>query len=119
MATGLVIHISSGDDRHTEILSDDSVRIGASESCDLRLRSSSLPKEAANTVLLELGRKNGSYRVTDFDAALPLTLNGQPVNSGNELHDGEAIRIGDSGVWRHFSPVPDLPPGVQQASRET
>ena len=86
MSTGLVIHISSGDDRHTEILSDDSVRIGASESCDLRLRSSSLPKTAANTVLLELSRKNGSYRVTDFDPAVALTLNGQPVNTNHHCN---------------------------------
>ena len=94
MSTGLVIHISSGDDRHTEILSDDSVRIGASESCDLRLRSSSLPKTAANAMVLELSRKNGSYRVTDFDPALSLTLNGEPVNAGNEIHDGDELRIG-------------------------
>jgi len=119
MATGLVIHISSGDDRHTEILSDDSVRIGASENCDLRLRSSSLPKNAANTVMLELGRKNGSYRVTDFDAALALTLNGEPVNSGNEIHDGDELRIGDSEVVLHFFPVRDLPAVVPQAARET
>src|SRR5678816_370272 len=105
MATGLVIHISSGDDRHTEILSDDSVRIGASESCDLRLRSSSLPKTAANTVLLELSRKNGAYRVSDFDPGQLLTLNGQPVNSGNEIRDGDELRIGDSKVVLHFYPV--------------
>lgn len=119
MSTGLVIHISSGDDRHTEILSDDSVRIGASESCDLRLRSSSLPKTAANTVLVELSRKNGSYRVTDFDPAQALTLNGEPVNSGNEIHDGDELRIGDSEVVLHFFPVRDLPAVVPQASRET
>ena len=119
MSTGLVIHISSGDDRHTEILSDDSVRIGASESCDLRLRSSSLPKTAANTVLLELSRKNGSYRVTDFDPALALTLNGQPVDPGNEIRDGDELRIGDSELVLHFYPVRDLPAVVPQAARET
>src|SRR4029078_12991815 len=95
MSTGLVIHISSGDDRHTEILSDDSVRIGAAESCDLRLGSSSLPKTAANTVLLKLSRKNGSYLVTGFDPAQALTLNGEPVDSGNEIRDGDELRIGD------------------------
>jgi S1-C subfamily serine protease len=119
MATGLVIHISSGDDRHTEILSDDSVRIGASESCDLRLRSSSLPKTAANTVLLELSRENGSYRVTDFDPAQALTLNGEPVNSGNEIRDGDELRIGDSELVLHFYPVRDLPAVVPQTGRET
>jgi len=119
MATGLVIHISSGDDRHTEILSDDSVRIGASESCDLRLRSSSLPKTAANTILLELSRQNGSYRVTDFDPAQALTLNGQPVNSEDEIRDGDELRIGDSELVLHFYPVRDLPAVVPQAARET
>src|ERR1044072_3731872 len=119
MSTGLVIHISSGDDRHTEILSDDSVRIGASESCDLRLRSSSLPKTAANSVLLELISKNGSYRVTDFDPAQALTLNGQPVDSGNEIHDGDELRIGESEIVLHFYPVRDLPAVLPQASRET
>jgi S1-C subfamily serine protease len=119
MSTGLVIHISSGDDRHTEILSDDLVRIGASESCNLRLRSSSLPKSAANTVLLELSRQNGSYRVTDFDPAPALTLNGQPVNSGNEIRDGDELRISDSELVLHFYPVRDLPAVVPQPSRET
>src|SRR5688572_6878870 len=118
MATGLVIHISSGDDRHTEILSDDSVRIGASENCDLRLRSSSLPKTANNDVLLVLSRENGSYRVTDFNSAVPLTLNGQPLNSGNEIHDGDEFRIGDSELVLHFYPVRALP-AVVPAARET
>src|SRR5829696_5635915 len=119
MATGLVIHISSGDDRHTEILSDDSVRIGASESCDLRLRSASLPKTANNSVLLELSRANGSYRVTDFDSAVPLTLNGQPVNPGSEIRDGDEFRILDSEVVLHFYPVRALPAIVPAAARET
>lgn len=114
MATGLVIHISSGDDRHTEILSDDSVRIGASENCDLRLRSSSLPKPANNSVLLELSRANGSYRVSDFSSAVPLTLNGQPVSSGSPIHDGDEFRIGDSELVLHFYPVRDLPAVVQR-----
>ena len=39
MATGLVIHISSGEDRHTEILTDERVRIGNGESADLKLRA--------------------------------------------------------------------------------
>src|SRR5215216_508686 len=119
MATGLVIHISSGDDRHTEILTDDSVRIGASESCDLRLRSSSLPKSAANTVLLELNRKNGSYRVTDFDAAVSLTQNGEPVSSGTEIRDGDEFRLAESDIVLHFFPVRDLPAVVPQSPRET
>ncbi len=119
MATGLVIHISSGDDRHTEILSDDSVRIGASEGCDLRLRSSSVPKTAENRVLLELSRANGSYHVSDFDPTFALTLNGEPVAAGNEIRDGDEVRLKDSELILHFFPVRDLPAIVPASSRET
>ena len=118
MATGLVIHISSGDDRHTEILTDDSVRIGTSESCDLRLRSSSLPKTVANTVLLELSRANGSYRVSSSDASIPLMLNGEAVAIGAEINDGDELRIDDSELLLHFYPVRSLPAVVPAASRE-
>ena len=119
MATGLVIHISSGEDRHTEILSDDSIRIGTSENCNLRLRASTLPKSAANAVLLELTRSNGSYRVTDVDPVIPLTLNGQPVTSGGEINDGDELRIDDSELILHFFPVRALPAVVPGTQRET
>src|SRR6185503_8967767 len=119
MATGLVIHISSGEDRHTEILSDDNIRIGASETCDVRLRSSSLPKGAANTVLLELTRKNVSYRVADFDQSVSITQNGEPVSVGNEIRDGDEFRIDGSDILLHFFPVRELPAVVPGAPRET
>src|SRR5215510_4859443 len=119
MATGLVIHISSGEDRHTEILSDDSIRIGTSENCNLRLRSSSLPKNAANTVLLELSRANGSYLVSGLDPAVPLTLNGEPISSGAEINDGDELRIADSELILHFFPIRSLPAVVPGSPRET
>lgn len=119
MATGLVIHISSGDDRHTEILTNDNVRIGASDTCDLRLRSSSVPKTLADTVLLELTRSNGSYRVTNFAQIVPLTLNGKPVSQGAEIRDGDEVRLADGDLLLHFFPVRALPAVVPAASRET
>ena len=119
MATGLVIHISSGEDRHTEILTDDNIRIGTTEGCDLRVRASSLPKTAADAVLLDLARSNGAYRVVDFDHALPVTLNGAPVNNGAEIRDGDEMRVGDSELVLHFYPVRALPAVVPAATRET
>ena len=118
MATGLVIHISSGDDRHTEILTDDQIRIGACDTCDLRLRSSSLPKTLANTVLLELTQANGSYCVSDFAPDVPVTLNGKPVAAGAEIHDGDEVRVDGGDLLLHFFPVRALP-AVVPASRET
>ena len=119
MATGLVIHISSGDDRHTEILTDDQIRIGACDNCDLRLRSSSLPKTLANTVLLELSRTNGSYRVVGFAPEVPVTLNGNPISQGEEIRDGDEVRVADGDLLLHFFPVRALPAVVPAGSRET
>ena len=80
MASGLVIHISSGEDKHTEILTDEQIRIGRTEDCDLRLRASDLPRPSEDAgVVLELGRTNGYYRVTDFDHSLEITHNGKPL----------------------------------------
>ncbi|HEX5966345.1 MAG TPA: trypsin-like peptidase domain-containing protein [Pyrinomonadaceae bacterium] len=119
MANGLVIHISSGDDRHTEILTDEQIRIGACDNCDLRLRSSSLPKELANTVLLELTRANGSYRVASFETSVPVTLNGEAIVAGADIHDGDEVRVADGDLVLHFYPVRALPAVVPPGSRET
>src|ERR1044071_8273286 len=120
MATGLVIHISSGEDRHTELLTDDDIRIGTTESCDLRLRASTLPKDGTNAVLLELARSNGgAYRVASVNETLPVTLNGETVETGAEIRDGDEMRVGDSDLLVHFYPVRDLPAVIPAAARET
>ena len=119
MATGLVIHISSGEDRHTEILTDDNIRIGTTETANLRLRTSSLPREAANSVLLELTRANGNYRVTNVDQALAVMLNGEHMRAGDDIRDGDEVRFGDSELILHFYPVRALPAVVPAAARET
>ncbi len=119
MATGLVIHISSGDDRHTEILTDDRILIGTSDGCDLRLRSSALPKGSNNGPVLELVRSDGTYLVDRFDAALSPTKNGSQLTAGDALADGDEIRIADSELVLQFFPVRALPAVVQGTARET
>ena len=119
MATGLVIHISSGDDKHTEILTGEQIRIGKSELCDLRLRSSDLPSvPGAGDVVLEVGRATGAYRINDFDPLLDLTLNGQPIRNDVELKDGDEVRIKPSNLTLHFFPIRSLP-AVIPAVHET
>jgi serine protease Do len=109
MSTGQVIHISTGDDRHTEILTDERVRIGSSEAADLRLRASSLPRSATSGVILELFRSNGSYQVDSFDQAAELTLNGKSFQAGAEIHDGDELRMEGSDLVLKFFPVRALP----------
>lgn len=119
MATGLVIHISSGDDKHTEILTDERIRIGSSEDCGLRLRASSLPKNGSNGCLLELARTGAAYHITSFDSSLSPTKNGNAIVAGDEILDGDEIRLPDSILALQFFPIRSLPAVVPSSAHET
>jgi serine protease Do len=115
MASSLVIHIAAGEDKHTEVLSQDRIRIGASEDCDLRLRSSSLPmNEHAGGLVLELARTNGHYRIKDFDQSLDLRHNGKPLSVNAKIKDGDEVRCEPVNLALSFFPVRDLPAIIGQ-----
>ena len=110
MASSLVIHIAAGEDKHTEVLSQDRIRIGAGEDCDLRLRASSLPSDlSAGGIVLELARANGHYRVKDFDQNLNLTHNGKPLSLNAKIKDGDEVRCEPGLLALSFFPVRNLP----------
>lgn len=120
MATGLVIHISSGDDKHTEVLTGERLRIGNCDDCDLRLRASALPKRPeGDGLVLELAGRNGSYSVVGFDPDLNLTLNGQPLETNVKIKDGDELRIADSILALQFFPLRALPAVIPNSSKET
>src|SRR5437660_3942569 len=120
MATGLVIHISAGKDKHTEVLTDEHIRIGSRDDCDLRLRMSFLPKStAADGVVLELARTNGYYRVVGFDESLALTQNGSPLETNAEIKDGDEVAIQGSDLALQFFPIRSLPAVVSAPAHET
>src|SRR5918993_1146868 len=110
MATGLVIHISSGIDKHTEVLTEERIRIGNCDDCEVRLRSSAFPVSAAtNEPLLELTRSNGSYKITALDNALPFTHNGKPLQAESAIEDGDEVALKDSELAFQFFPIRSLP----------
>ena len=119
MATGLVIHIASGKDKHTQVLTDEVVRIGSSDDCAVRLRSASLPKRSdENISALELERRNGSYVVTGFDQSLDLKLNGNALEFNETIEDGDELRIDDSPLLITFYPIRSLPAVVGTSAHE-
>ncbi|HEX8494880.1 MAG TPA: trypsin-like peptidase domain-containing protein [Pyrinomonadaceae bacterium] len=119
MAGGLVIHIAAGDDRHTEIVSQDRVRIGASADCDLQLRASALTTSPiAPGVALELTRTNGHYRVTEFNPSLGITQNGEPLIEDARIAEGDEFRFSSSNLALQFFPVNALP-ALVRSGRET
>src|SRR6185503_17601751 len=103
MASGLVIHISSGKDKHTQVLTDEHVRIGSSDDCAVRLRASSLPKRSdENRAALELERRDGSYVVSALDESLNFKLNGDALKFDEPIEDGDELRIDDSPLLITF-----------------
>jgi S1-C subfamily serine protease len=114
MASSLVIHIAAGEDKHTEVLSQDRIRIGVSEDCELRLRSSSLPANDAGGLVLELARTNGHYRIKDFDQSLDLRHNGKPLSVNAKIKDGDEVRCEPVNLALSFFPVRDLPAIIGQ-----
>jgi serine protease Do len=119
MATGLVIHISSGKDKHTEVFTDERIRIGSSEDSDLRVRSSFLPKDTkGDGLVIELGRTEGVYRVISFAESLGLIKNNQPLELGAEIEDGDELTIAESDLALQFFPIRSLPAVIKPPAHE-
>lgn len=106
MAGGLVVHISNGQERHTEVLSQERVLIGPGEGCHIRLGSDLLTD---SNVMLELTRQNGHFRVQEFDPEIGITLNGRPLTRGAKIDDGDELRFAAFDVSMQFFPVGNLP----------
>ena len=106
MAGGLVVHITNGDERRTEVLPQDRILIGPGEGCHIRLGTELL---SDSDILLELNRDNGGYRVGEFDPEIGVTLNGRPLARGSKIDDGDELRFGAFDVAMQFFPVGNLP----------
>lgn len=120
MTDGLVIHIATGLDKHTEVLTQERIRIGAGTDCHLRLSPSALPPNGSKGMVLELGRTNGYYRVVDFDPTLEITHNGERLENYSKIDDGDEVRIGsNSRLLLTFFPVGGLPAVVSGPRTET
>src|SRR5437588_4482600 len=102
---GLVIHISSLNDRSTEVVMRDRITIGVSEECDVKIRLSEPVAARTNGAVIELARTNGVYRIAAYDSNLDVTLNSRPIKSNKAIDDGDEIWIGPSGPSIHFFPI--------------
>lgn len=119
MANGIVIHLNAGNEKRTEFFITDVVRIGTDADCDLRIEP---PKDhrlsANNGVWIELQRGvRGNYRITDFDDALDLKLNREPLAPETRLKDGDKIALNDSEFSLLFFSVPTTAAMISSVSR--
>src|SRR5712692_525067 len=102
---GLVIHISSLNDRSTEVVMLDRITIGASEDCDVKIRALQGAAATSNGPLIELARLNGVYRIASLDPNVEIKFNGRPMKPNRGIYDGDEIWIGPSGPSIHFFPI--------------
>jgi hypothetical protein len=73
MAVGIIIHVSVGKEKRTELFSEENIRFGTSETCDLQIHSEQV---FAGGVWLELELDTNVYRVVNLNEKLSLTING-------------------------------------------
>jgi len=117
MASGLVIHIGTGGDRSTEVLTQERIRIGSGAGYELQLPSHD--GTVSDSPVLELTRENGSYHVGSFDGASSITHNGRAIRTGASIRDGDEVRIDSRDLLLTFFPItaqPALVPGSRRAT---
>jgi S1-C subfamily serine protease len=102
---GVVIHISSMNDRSTEVVMGDRITIGGTDECDVKIRLTEAAAAKATGPVIELARANGVYRIASYDSSLEVTLNGRPIRSNKTIDDGDEIWIGPGGPSIHFFPI--------------
>jgi S1-C subfamily serine protease len=104
-SNGLVIHVSSLNDRSTEVVMADTVRIGTGDDCDVKIRLAQTPPSETNGTVIEIKRIEGTYRIVNVDPALDVKLNNRSIKPNKSINDGDEIWIGPSGPSIHFFPI--------------
>ncbi len=90
MPVGLIIHVSVGSEKRTEFFSEENIRFGSDETCDLQIHNE---KVSAKSIWLELEYADGVYRVINFNESLNLAFNGKPIRRFVSVKDGDTIAI--------------------------
>ena len=99
MAVGIIIHVTVGKEKRTELFTDERIRIGADDVSDLQIHS---PKFSDTGLLVELEYEQNIYRVIKFNENLNLTINGKPIRRYVAVADGDTIEIPGANVSFSF-----------------
>ena len=99
MTGGIIIHVSVGAEKRTEFFSEENIRFGTNETCDLQIHTH---KIFADGVWLELEFENGVYRIINFNEKLGLTLNGKPIHRFALIEDGDTIDVPEANISFSF-----------------
>ncbi|MEZ5305885.1 MAG: trypsin-like peptidase domain-containing protein [Pyrinomonadaceae bacterium] len=95
MASGIIIHVSVGEEKRTEYFGEEIIRVGSNDQCDLQIHSKGFPKDS---VFFAIERNAGTYRVTEFLPSLEITFNDGPIRRFSEINDGDVLRVGSPEI---------------------
>ena len=99
MAVGIIIHVTVGAEKRTELFSEENIRLGSTETSNLQIHTDKIADEG---VWLELELEKGVYRVINFQKSLNLMLNGKPLRRFVVIKDGDSVEIPDTDVSFSF-----------------
>ncbi len=99
MASGIIIHVGVGAEKRTEFFSDERIRIGVDETCDLQIRSAQTDEKG---VWLEIEFSENIYRVTKFNESLNLLHNRTPIHRFLEINDGDIVSVSGTSISFSF-----------------
>lgn len=91
MASGIIIHVSVGKEKRTELFTEEHIRIGSDETCDLQIRTNNPEAEG---VWVELHREGTGYRLIEYNKNLDLIHNEKPIRRYKTIEDGDQISSG-------------------------
>lgn len=106
MALGIIIHVTVGSEKRTEFFSEQRLKIGSDEKCELQIHTRQLETTG---VWLDLENTDGVFRVVDFDSSLVFSINGQPIRRFIAIADGDVVRIEDTDISFAFFSLADKP----------
>lgn len=99
MATGIIIHIEAGSEKRTEFFSEDRIRIGSDENCDLQIETRQVGSAG---VWIELENTEGVFRVINFDPAVEFSVNDKPIRRFIAVSDGDTLSIAGTDIKFSF-----------------
>ena len=116
MAIGIIIHITVGSEKRTEVFAEEHLSIGSDQTCDLQIHARQFEKDG---VWLRLENADGVYRVIDFDASLNLTINQKPIRRYIAIADGDVLNIEGADISFAFFSLDEKPSLITTNRSET
>ena len=95
MAVGIIIHITVGTEKRTEFFSQERIRIGSDDTCDLQIHA---PQTGEARSWFDLENSDGVYRIVEFNDALSLKVNQNPIRRYIAITDGDLIEVPDADI---------------------